>query len=106
MFEVDRPDDPQTWQEVIHSNAAVAAFVMLVVAMLLFSLACQGDERWRSVRWASLGLAGLAALAAVLTQLARGSGTSGGVQRLLGGSVLAWFLLTALHVRRRGFGAS
>ena len=70
VFEVDRPLAPQTIQEVIHSNSAVAAFVMLIVAMLLFSLACWGDDRWWSVRWVSLGLAVTAALAAVGTQLA------------------------------------
>ncbi len=42
-----------------------AAFVMLVVAMLLFSLACRGDDRWWSVRWVSMGLALTAAGAAV-----------------------------------------
>ena len=105
VFEVDRPLAPQTIQEVIHSNSAVAAFVMLIVAMLLFSLACWGDERWWSVRWVSLGLAVTAAVAAVGTQLAGGTGCSGAVQRLLAGAVLAWFLLTAAHVRRRSFGA-
>ena len=105
VFEVDRPLAPQTIQEVIHSNSAVAAFVMLIVAMLLFSLACRGDDRWWSVRWLSLGLAVSAALAAVGTQLAGGSNWSGGVQRVLAGAVLAWFLLTAIHVRRKAFGA-
>ena len=70
VFEVDRPLAPQTIQEVVHSNAAVAAFVMLIVAMLLFSLACCGDDRWWSVRWVSMGLAVTAAGAAVATQLA------------------------------------
>jgi len=105
VFEVDRPLAPQTIQEVIHSNSAVAAFVMLIVAMLLFSLACWGDDRWWSVRWLSLGLAVTAAAAAVGTQLAGGSGYSGAVQRVLAGAVLAWFLLTATHVRRRSFSA-
>jgi hypothetical protein len=79
---------------------------MLVVAMLLFSVACRGDERWWSVRWVSLGLAMLATLAAVGTQLAGSSGYSGAVQRVLAGAVLGWFLLTATHVRRRSFRAS
>lgn len=105
IFEVDRPLAPQTVQEVIHSNSAVAAFVMLIVAMLLFSLACRSDERWWSLRWASLGLAVTAAVAAVATQFARGSTWSGGVQRLLAGSVLAWILLTTLHVRGKKFHA-
>jgi hypothetical protein len=106
VFEVDRPLAPQTLQEVIHSNSAVAAFVLLVVSMMLFSLACWSDERWWSVRWASLALAVAAAVAAVGTQLAGRAGWSGLVQRVLAGAVLAWMVLTALHVRRRSFGAS
>jgi Protein of unknown function (DUF998) len=106
VFEVDRPLAPQTVQEVIHSNSAVAAFVLLVVSMMLFSLACWSDERWWSARWASLGLAVTAAVAAVGTQFAGRAGYSGLVQRVLAGAVLAWILLTALHVRRRSFGAS
>ena len=106
MFEVDRPLAPHTIKETIHSNAAVAAFVMLIVAMLLFSLACWGDGRWRSVRWPSLALAVAAASAAAGTQLAAGSSWSGAVQRMLGGAVLAWFLLAATHVRRKAFRAT
>ena len=105
VFEVDRPLAPTTIQETIHSNAAVAAFVMLIVAMLLFSLACRGDDRWWSVRWVSLGLAVTASLAAVGTQLAARSTWSGAVQRVLAGAVLAWFLLVAVHVRRKAFRA-
>jgi Protein of unknown function (DUF998) len=106
VFEVDRPLTPQTVQEVIHSNSAVAAFVMLIVAMLLFSLACRGDERWWSVRWMSLGLAVTAAVSAIGTQVLVGSSVSGAVQRLLAGAVLLWFLLVTVHVRRRSFGAA
>ena len=80
VFEVDRPLAPPTIEEMIHSNAAVGAFVMLIVAMLLFSLACRGDDRWWSFRWVSLALATAAALAAVGTQLAGGSSSSGAVQ--------------------------
>jgi hypothetical protein len=105
VFEVDRPDAAQTIQEVIHSNSAVAAFVLLIVAMLLFSLACWRDDRWWSVRRVSLGLAVLGACAAAGTQLAKGTGYSGAVQRVLAGAVLAWVVLTTVHVRRSSFGA-
>jgi len=105
VFEVDRPLAPQTVQEVIHSNSAVVAFVLLILAMLLFSLACWSDERWWSVRRVSLGLAVLGTCAALATQLAKGTGYSGAVQRVLAGAVLAWILLTATHVRRSSFGA-
>lgn len=105
VFEVDRAPAPQTIQEMIHSNSAVFAFVMLIVSMLLFSLACRDDERWWSIRWFSLALALLAALAAVGTQLSGGTSWSGAVQRVLAGAVLAWILLTALHVRTKAFRA-
>jgi hypothetical protein len=106
VFEVDRPLAPQTIQETIHSNAAVAAFVMLIVAMLLFSIACFGDDRWWALRWASLGLAGTAAGAAVATQLSGDRGYSGIVQRILAGAVMAWMVVVVVNVRRPGFGAS
>jgi len=105
VFEVDRPLAPQTIQDEIHSNSAVAAFVMLIVAMLLFSLACFSDDRWWSVHRISLGLAVTAAVAAAGTQLLGATSLAGAVQRVLAGAVLAWFLLTALHVRRRSFSA-
>ena len=106
VFEVDRPLAPQTMEETIHSNAAVAAFVMTIVAMLLFAVATRDDPRWRSFRWIAASLAGLAALAAAGTQLAGDRVGSGAVQRVLAGSVLAWFLLTALHLRTKAFARS
>jgi hypothetical protein len=106
VFEVDRPLTPQTVQEKIHSNSAVFAFVLLILAMLLFSVACRGDERWWSVRWYSLALALAAAVAAIGTQVSDGTSWSGAVQRVLAGAVLAWVLLTALHVRTKAFRAS
>ena len=78
VFEVDRPTDPETAGELIHSNTAVAAFVLLVGAMVLFAIACRHDERWSSMRWSSLGLAVIAAGAAMATQLGYGTGTAGG----------------------------
>jgi hypothetical protein len=105
VFEVDRPLAPQTFQDAIHSNSAVAAFVMLIVAMLLFSVACRSDARWRPVRWLSLSMGVTAALAAAGTQVLGGTSVSGAVQRVLAGAVLAWFLLTALYVRRKSFDA-
>ena len=91
--------------EVIHSNTAVAAFILLVVAMVLFAIACRHDERWSSMRWTSLALAVIATGAAVATQFGRGTGTAGGMQRLLAGAVLVWLVLVALHVRRASFDA-
>ena len=106
VFEVDRPLAPHTMEETIHSNAAVAAFVLMIVSMLLFAVATRDDPRWRSFRWVAASLAGLAALAAIGTQFAGDGVGSGAVQRVLAGAVLAWFLLTALHLRKKAFAQS
>jgi hypothetical protein len=103
IFEVDRPLAPESMEETIHSNAAVGAFVMTIVAMLLFAVAARTDARWSSFRWIAGGLAGFAALAAIGTLFAGDGIGSGVIQRLLAGAVLAWFLLTAMHLRRRAF---
>ena len=103
LFEVERPLVPDTVEEVLHSYASIAAFVLLVSAMTAVSLACRTDPRWWSFRWVSAGLTSVAAVAALLTPLSAGTGWSGAVQRLLGLTVLLWTLLTAQHVRSRAF---
>lgn len=103
VFEVERPVVPDTIEEVIHSNASIAAFVLLITSMLLFSFLCWSDPRWWSFRWISLPLALAAGMAAAATPLTEQSGWSGAVQRMLGASVLLWFLLAALHVRGKAF---
>jgi hypothetical protein len=103
VFEVDRPDAPQTTSEVIHSNSAVAAFILLVVSMGLFTLACEHDERWRSFRRRSAVLTCVAAVAAVGSKVSTGTEWTGAVQRVLAGTVLLWFLLVARHLRSRSF---
>jgi len=106
IYEVDPPVAPETIQDMIHSNSAVAAFVMLIVAMVLFTRASRRDERWRSLHVVSLSLAVTAAVAAAGTKVFGGTAYSGAVQRVLAGAVLAWFLVTALHVRRKSFDRS
>lgn len=103
IFEVERAFVPDTIEEVIHSYATMAAFVMIVTSMLLFSYACKTDKRWWDFRTVSTTLALFAATAAILSPFSADSGWSGAVQRVLGASVLCWFLATALHVRTRAF---
>jgi hypothetical protein len=103
LFEVERPLVPGTLEELIHSNATIVAFVLLITSMLLFSFACRSDPRWWTFRWTSTTLAVAAAAAAMATPLTEKTGGSGAVQRLLGVTVLVWFLLTALHVRGKAF---
>jgi Protein of unknown function (DUF998) len=103
VFEVERPAVPDSLEEVIHSNASVLAFLLLIASMLLFSLACRTDPRWWTFRWISATLAIAAAAAAIATPLTAGTGWSGGVQRLLGLTIILWFLFAALHVRGSAF---
>jgi hypothetical protein len=106
VCEVDPEFAPDTIQDIVHSDSAVAAFVMLIGAMVLFTRASRHDERWQSVHRVSLWLAVTAAVAAAGTKLFGGTSYSGGIQRVLAGAVLAWFLVTALHVRRKSFDRS
>jgi hypothetical protein len=103
VFEVERALVPDTIEEVIHSNASVVAFMLLIASMFLFSLACRSDARWWNFRWISASLSAAGAVVATATPLSAGTGWSGAIQRLLGLTVLLWLVLTALHVRRRGF---
>jgi hypothetical protein len=91
---------------VIHSTSAIAAFVLLVAAMGLFTLATRGDRRWDRFRLPSAALSVLAASAAGTTQLVDHTAWTGAAQRVLAGAVLAWFLLVALYVRTKRFAAS
>ena len=103
VFEVERPLVPDTIEEVIHSNATIVAFVLVIAAMVVLSYAARSEPRWRSFRWISLALTIVAALAAMGGPLTADTGWSGAVQRVLGFSVLSWLLLTALHVRTKAF---
>ncbi len=106
IFEVERALVPDSVEEVIHSNASVVAFVLLIASMLLFSYACTGDDRWWTFRWTSTAIALSAAAAAMATPLTAQTGWSGLVQRLLSLTVLLWFLLTALRVRGKRFSST
>jgi hypothetical protein len=106
VFEVGRPLVPQTIEETIHSNAAIAAFMLLIAAMLLFSYLCRRDPRWWSFRWTSAALAGATSAAGVATMVARRMDSSGGVQRALAVSTLLWLLLIAHRVRTAAFRTS
>ncbi|HYI44537.1 MAG TPA: DUF998 domain-containing protein [Actinomycetota bacterium] len=103
IFEVERALVPDTIQEMIHSYATMAAFIMVITSMLVFSYATKGDARWSSFRWVSTTLAVVAAIAAMASPFSADTGWSGAVQRVLGFAVLAWFLLTAMHVRTKPF---
>ena len=103
VFEVERRLVPDTIEEAIHSYATIAAFVMVITAMLLVAYGARRDERWRRFGWVSGLLGSIAALGAMAGPLSAGTSYSGAVQRVMGFAVLLWLLLTARHVRTSAF---
>ena len=99
VFEVERPAVPDTIEEVIHSDATLTAFTLIITAMLLFAIACRHDPRWRDFRLAATVLAVIAAVAGAFSPFAGLTTWSGLAQRVLGLTVVLWLGLTALHIR-------
>jgi len=99
VFEVERPLIPDTIEEVIHSDAAIGAFVLLIAAMLLFTIVCRGDPRWRGFFAIAASLAALATMAAAFSPIADKTPWTGIAQRALGATVFVWLLLVALRIR-------
>lgn len=99
VFEVERPLVPDTIEEVIHSNAAIAGFALMIAAMLVFAVVIRSDPRWVGFRGRAMWLAIAAAVAGAASPFADRTPWSGIAQRVLGLVVVLWLLLTALHVR-------
>jgi di/tricarboxylate transporter len=102
IFEVERPAVPDTIQEVIHSDATLTAFTLIIAAMLLFAVLCRWDPRWHDFRGVATGLAIIAAVAGAFSPFAGQTTWSGMAQRVLGATVVAWLLLCAWHIRFGG----
>ena len=102
VFEVERPAVPDTIEEIIHSNATLTAFTLIIAAMLLFEVLCRWDTRWHGFRTIATVLAIIAAAAGAFSPFAGQTTWSGLAQRILGATVVAWLLLGALHIRFNG----
>jgi hypothetical protein len=102
VFEVERPAVPDTIEELIHSDATLAAFTLIITAMLLFAVVCRWDPRWRDFKALASVLAVIAALAGAFSPFAGQTTWSGLAQRVLGFTVVAWLLLCAWHIRFGG----
>lgn len=101
IFEVERPGVPDTIHETLHSDGAIAGFVLIVVAMVLFPYVCHRDTRWASFFVPSIVLAVLAVLAAAFSPLAPSTVIAGLAQRILAIVVFGWVLLVAVWMRFR-----
>jgi hypothetical protein len=102
VFEVERPAVPDTIEEIIHSDATLTAFTLIITAMLLFAVLCRWDPRWHDFRATATALAIVAAVAGAFSPFAGRTPWSGLAQRVLGITVVAWLLLCALHIRFGG----
>lgn len=101
-FEVERPSVPDTLQETVHSYGSVAAFVLIITAMILLWVACRSDPRWRSFRGLALALAAIGTVTGIASPLVDGSPWTGIAQRVLAVTVALWLLLTAWRVQSSG----
>jgi hypothetical protein len=101
VFEVERPGVPDTLNEIVHSNGAIAGFVLIVIAMVLFPYVCYRDERWESFLVPSLSLAIIAVAAAAFSPVAPSTTIAGLAQRVLAVVVFGWVLLVAIWMRFR-----
>jgi len=99
VFEVERPAVPDTVDEIIHSDATLTAFTLIITAMLLFAVVIRRDPSWRDFRRLAAALAVVAAIAGAFSPFAGQTTWSGLAQRVLGLTVVAWLLLCALHIR-------
>lgn len=99
IFEVERPLIPDTIEEVIHSDAAIGAFVLLIVAMVLFTVVCRRDPRWSGFFTVAVTLAALATAAAAFSPMADSTPLTGIAQRGLALLVFTWLLLVAVRIR-------
>jgi uncharacterized protein DUF998 len=102
VFEVERPAVPDTLQESVHSYGSVAAFVLLIAAMVLLWVACRRDPKWRGFAGPALLLGATGTAAGVASPLVDGSPFTGIAQRILAVTVALWLLLAAWQVRRTG----
>lgn len=102
VFEVERPAVPDTVEEIIHSDATLTGFTLIITAMLLFAVMCRRDPGWADFRVVATGLAIAAAVAGAFSPFAGLTTWSGLAQRALGLTVVLWLMLCALHIRFAG----
>jgi len=102
VFEVERPAVPDTIEEIIHSDATLTAFTLIITAMLPVAVVCRRDPRWSDFRVTAAMLAIIAAVAGAFSPFAGQTTWSGLAQRVLGVTVVTWLLLCALHIPSGG----
>lgn len=98
-FHTDLTGTPTTLHGTVHNVAGLAAFLLLLTAMVVSSLRFRRDAFWRGHATATAVLAGIGLITFCLIPLL-GDDRFGLAQRLFVGTFLVWLIATAAYVNR------
>jgi uncharacterized protein YqgC (DUF456 family) len=97
-FHTDRTGAKGTMHGNIHNGAGLAAFLLILVAMITSAYRFRHEPEWRSHAAPTTALAGLAVGTFLLIPIL-GNSHFGLAQRLFVGTFVAWTVTTAAHAR-------
>jgi hypothetical protein len=97
-FRTDRTGARATLHGAIHDGAGLAAFVLILVAMIAAAYRFRHEPAWRSLATETVALAAIGAITFLLIPIL-GNGHFGLAQRLFVGTFVLWILLAAAHAR-------
>ncbi len=97
-FHTDRTGATTTMHGNIHNGAGLAAFVLILVAMITAAYRFRHEPKWRSHAAPATALAALGIVTFLLIPML-GSSHFGLAQRLFVGTFVAWILTTAARAR-------
>jgi len=97
-FHTDRTGAKTTMHGSIHNGAGLAAFLLILVAMITAAYQFRHEPKWRSHARTTTALAALGIVTFFLIPVL-GNSHFGLAQRLFVGTFVAWILTTAAHAR-------
>lgn len=97
-FHTDRTGAETTMHGTIHNGAGLAAFLLILVAMITAAYRFRHEPNWRSHATPTAALAALGIVAFLLIPML-GNSHFGLAQRLFVGTFVTWILTTAAHAR-------
>ena len=97
-FHTDRTGARTTMHGNIHNGAGLAAFLLILVAMITAVYRFRREPKWRSYAAPNTALAALGIVTFFLIPIL-GNSDFGLAQRLFVGTFVAWILTTAAHAR-------
>jgi hypothetical membrane protein len=104
-FHTDRTGARTTMHGNIHNGAGLAAFLLILIAMITAAYRFRREPNWRSHAAPTAALAALGVVTFFLIPML-GNSHFGLAQRLFVGTFVAWILTTAAHAHARGVRAA